>query len=696
MRPYNILIIFLAISFIPKTLNRQCGDEQIDNCEVCASGDELGTCAKCDDHHFNFLFNYLCLPCDHKVYGDVGCEKNCVMNQEKLDFRCDEFGCKNGFYSINKMDCMNCYYGSPNCAKCTYLPPAGQSPATTDERIFTCNECINDDYRIFSDGRCHHCYKPHCADCHFYGNTTKSICDRCYFDYYLRGEDCVKCRHYPIYGGYCRQCTDDPTDYDNIFCYCNYTYYHTDVRKCGDCPRSCWSCSNDTRLTYPRCHYCRAFHALNRVGQCKFCGIGCSYCSINFNNNPVCYYCMKAFELLGGKCYKCPSHCKTCHLGPDGENFICDECFADSAMDDKGICHQCGHACNKCQFDENKNLKCTSCFNYYWFDHHYYGLHIDGTCQRCPSNCAGCTWMVSKNGFGCTGCYYQYALKNGDCPFCPSISAGCYSCSYNTMNPDKLDCYNCVSRSYAHSTNSLECIYNLDPNNKQLYGCLRATYNYTSGKYECNICKPEFIPILNDKNCRPPETAGLHSICREAINIGTEENPIYSCLSCKSYYHTNVTDHRGAHDCYYSTGELVLCEKATKDINNNLQCTKCFGNFKFINSTYYNKMICNENCEPDAFKKNYWCYACDDPYWGNPGCVKEKGCSYISSNDQLNCNECKVGYFRFTHGQCFKCKEGSPACLECHMNETLDRFECDKCIDGYFVNVNKKCQVITC
>ena len=109
MRPYYILIIFLSISFIPKTLNKQCGDEQIDYCEVCATGDELGTCAKCDDYHFNFLFNYLCLPCDHKVYGDVGCEGNCTINTnlDHLDFRCDEFGCKNGFYSMNKMDCMN-------------------------------------------------------------------------------------------------------------------------------------------------------------------------------------------------------------------------------------------------------------------------------------------------------------------------------------------------------------------------------------------------------------------------------------------------------------------------------------------------------------------------------------------------------------------------------------------------------------
>ena len=81
---------------------------------------------------------------------------------------------------------------------------------------------------------------------------------------------------------------------------------------------------------------------------------------------------------------------------------------------------------------------------------------------------------------------------------------------------------------------------------------------------------------------------------------------------------------------------------------------------------------------------------------GNPGCVLEKGCEYKSANDQLNCNECKTGYFQYTFGQCFKCDLGSPPCKECHINSVLNRFECDKCIDGYLLNKDKKCELITC
>ena len=282
------------------------------------------------------------------------------------------------------------------------------------------------------------------------------------------------------------------------------------------------------------------------------------------------------------------------------------------------------------------------------------------------------------------------------CPTIPQLGEGCEICSYDKLQ-DKFNCYICVNRNYAYVINSYQCISNLDSSNKQLYGCLRARFNSTTNKYECYICKPEFIPILNDKNCREPTLANLHSDCREAINIGTESAPIYSCLSCKNdNYNTNVTDYRGAHDCYPSINELVLCANATKDNTENLQCTHCIGNFKFIFSDKYNKNICDENCEADAFKKNFWCYKCEDKDFGNPGCVGEKGCEYISDNDQLNCKECKVGYFKYTYGQCFQCKEGDKYCTECHFNETADRFECEKCIDGYFVNQNKKCQLITC
>jgi len=72
----NLLIFYLVVIFIPKTFDLQCGDENIDHCEECGIGEAISTCAKCEENYFLFLFNYMCLPCDHMTYGDVGCEKN--------------------------------------------------------------------------------------------------------------------------------------------------------------------------------------------------------------------------------------------------------------------------------------------------------------------------------------------------------------------------------------------------------------------------------------------------------------------------------------------------------------------------------------------------------------------------------------------------------------------------------------------
>ena len=699
MRPNQKLIFLLIFSIISQVFSLKCGDENIEHCLECGTGEEEGTCTKCEDNYFQFLFNYLCLPCDHLTYGDPGCQGNCKMDNS-IGFVCDEFGCKEGFYSLNKIDCMNCNaMGHEFCAKCSYLPPLGQRPNETDDREFNCSECINDDYKIFPDGRCHHCYKYACADCHFEENSYKSICDKCIYDYYLRGEDCVSCPHYGIYGGYCRRCTDDPADKDHIYCHCNLTYYQNSPHTCTDCPPGCWSCKYDELLKGPRCYSCRGGYVLNKRGTCTYCGKGCSFCSLDQNENPLCHYCYGGYKLIDKKCYDCPSNCEICHLNEENDQFICDQCFYYSAMNSQKQCIHCPSNCKTCEYDNNSNLKCTSC--YYWdWARKYYGLNANSLCERCPNICRGCFWKESISGFGCSSCYFGYALKDDQCLSCPTIpevGTGCEHCSYNTTS-NKYECYRCINRNYCNVTNSYECIPNTDPANTQLYGCLLGKYNYSSHKYECNICKPEFIPILNDKNCRPPSTANLHSDCREAINIGTESDPIYSCTSCKGryYLHTNVTDHRGAHDCYPSTGELILCEKATKNEAGNLNCTKCMGNFKYIFSETYNKMICNENCEPDGFKKYFWCYKCEDELVGNPGCLGAAGCTYRSDNDQLNCNECKVGYFEFTPGQCFHCKEGDKHCKECHMNVTENRFECEKCLDNYYVNENKKCQLITC
>ena len=699
---YNRFLFFLLSAFfIQKITNLTCKEEQIDNCLECGTGEYSDTCAKCENNYFPFLFNYLCLPCDHMTYGDSGCLGNCYIDNN-LDVTCDEFGCKEGFYSIDKKTCQNCNsLNTPYCAKCTNLPPEGKTPAETDVRQFECQECINNEYKIGSDGKCHHCYIGNCLECHYPEGSNEAVCDRCKYNYYVRnGNTCIECIKKDISGGYCRVCTDDETDYEHIYCYCKKYYTQDTPRTCIHCPNFCDWCTYDQSLGRVRCLNCLSYSVLNSQGTCTYCGKGCVHCSLDFREDPVCSYCASGYDLIDGKCYDCPSGCSKCHL--ENDEFICDECFSSYAMNSEKNCIACPNYCNSCDFNTNGILKCTSCYPDDYFPYYqYYALNSDSLCEKCPDKCRGCFWKESAHEFGCTNCFSGYAFRNDDCLYCSTISElgeGCSTCYYSS-SLQKFQCSSCKNDDYAWVSNSYECISNVDSSNKQLHGCLRATYNQQNGKYECNICKPEFIPILNDKNCRSPTDANLHSDCREANNIGTELSPIYSCLSCKhllSFGNVNVTDYRGVNDCYESKDDLAFCLTATKDESGKLQCTKCVGNFRFIHSTTYEKDICDPNCDPGYFKKYFWCYKCDDRYSGNPGCVAEKGCEYISDNDQLNCNECKVGYFRYTYGQCFQCKEGSPPCLECHMNETANRFECDKCIDGYFVNNNKKCEVITC
>ena len=52
MRFNSLLLFFLVISFFPKTFNLQCGDENIDHCEECGTGEAVNTCAKCEDNYF--------------------------------------------------------------------------------------------------------------------------------------------------------------------------------------------------------------------------------------------------------------------------------------------------------------------------------------------------------------------------------------------------------------------------------------------------------------------------------------------------------------------------------------------------------------------------------------------------------------------------------------------------------------------
>ena len=150
-------------------------------------------------------------------------------------------------------------------------------------------------------------------------------------------------------------------------------------------------------------------------------------------------------------------------------------------------------------------------------------------------------------------------------------------------------------------------------------------------------------------------------------------------------------------DCLQPVGELIRCLEAIEDEIGNRQCIKCVSDFQFIYSIDYNKNICDDKCDPVSFFKWGWCHKCDDKYYGNPGCLLEEGCNYKSGNDELDCKICKSGYFNYTYGQCFSCSKENYPCIECHLNTSRLKFECDKCIDGFvLIEEDKKCVVNTC
>ena len=166
-----LLIYFFLVIFISC---KTCGEEDIDNCSTCGSNDKSDQCGLCEDKYFPFLSNALCLPCDHYLYGNIGCGGKCDSSkyEETRNIICEENGCKEGYYNIEGI-CFPCSVGDDFCTKCTYKPDKTinsnhiVSAEDTDLKYYTCQECISNKFKINEYGRCEHCFILHCLECHY-------------------------------------------------------------------------------------------------------------------------------------------------------------------------------------------------------------------------------------------------------------------------------------------------------------------------------------------------------------------------------------------------------------------------------------------------------------------------------------------------------------------------------------------------
>ena len=75
--------------------------------------------------------------------------------------------------------------------------------------------------------------------------------------------------------------------------------------------------------------------------------------------------------------------------------------------------------------------------------------------------------------------------------------------------------------------------------------------------------------------------------------------------------------------------------------------------------------VCEDNYFPLLY--NLFCFACDDPLYGQEGCKGQ--CTYKLDNTNylyVNCSDCKEGYYN-KNGVCYKCGDDdySKGCSEC-------------------------------
>ena len=172
---------------------------------------------------------------------------------------------------------------------------------------------------------------------------------------------------------------------------------------------------------------------------------------------------------------------------------------------------------------------------------------------------------------------------------------------------------------------------------------------------ENNINEGEYF--LDDYNC-------------VIENIGTNSNPIYSCVKCNIDNLLLIKSDNDIKYCIYkNTPEIKYCTESTVDttyINTIYNCNKCSLNFIPYYSEFFGRYICQNIFEEiitekeiylDNFKgieyinatkegfcerNNFFtpdgkkCYKCNDEHVGMPGC--KGACSFSKKrNDVLKC-----------------------------------------------------------
>ena len=537
----------------------------------------------------------------------------------------------------------------------------------------TCTQCEKKSFPLFNNLACYKCDDEKYGqvgcigecDSSQYISTKNTICKEYKEGYYnvdgfctkcsIGSENCIKCTYESLAPNQAKEfkCLDClgglkgkyrvSSDYKTcITCYVPYCL-------------KCYFVEGEMRA---ECEECIPNYYVNSQGTCSLCT------TKNNIKNGYCYFCPKKSVPNSDKqdckcnsyytlkdpynCINCPENCYDCNY--NNGKTECNNCDEGYYVNDDKTCSDCGGNCGEC----DKNKICNACKTGYEL--------IDGICFKCPNNCQNCiSQKHSNNELICIKCDDYYGLNSitNICLNCPS---SCPNCHLNDEN--KLICDSCDDNYVLNNTQLCESC----TNNQEIggEGCISCKYITSSKKNRCYSCKTGYIFITNDYVCKLPSNINLNGYCEIAERIG--EN--YSCNSCRIGNYVKITKYNEMSDCFPREGNLYNCLEAKEDENRNRQCITCINNYPLIWSDEYNQTICDNKCAFGFFFliTNNWCYECDSQM-GNPGCNASLGCNYTHPNKEIDCYDCKIGYYLYKF-QCMKCSLDDQYCEECHYNNT--------------------------
>ena len=301
---------------------------------------------------------------------------------------------------------------------------------------------------------------------------------------------------------------------------CSFSLERNDIIKCLDGCKPGYIESSEGI-----CENC--YNINNGCNKCHYDENPTSYLGIKRKRKFICdqcdsnYYVKKDDKCIN--CYYIEDGCKECIM--ENNEFKCKQCYSNYIPDEKGHCNYCGYnsfifekkcikcndvnqggieGCNHCNIYGNKP-SCSSC------DEGYILLINNGTCLKISENnelkkyyiCSEIT--IENNNFHCLECRdYRFSILKGEnesiCIYLPELNG--YIDDY-----DYEDFYH----------------YNSTPD-------INSIYKYYYNNY-----------IINS----------YFSHCEEVINLGTKDNPLYSCAKCYYSYYLYTEEKTNISYCIY-------------------------------------------------------------------------------------------------------------------------------------------------